>query len=125
MLTRSSASATLVLAQYQKIADVTGSMLGAARQGDWDQVLAFNQQYSQAVDILRGYDEAVISMTAQERATKRDLLVRILEHDAVTRELLSPQLAWLNSLLGQLKRQKSLLRAYGQVGLGDVQVPRP
>ena len=47
------------------------------------------------------------------RAMKYDLLVRILENDALTRDLAIPQLARLGELLGRMKRQQTLLSAYG------------
>ncbi|PND34977.1 flagellar protein FliT, partial [Achromobacter pulmonis] len=46
-------------------------------------------------------------------AIKYDLLVRILENDAQTRDLALPQLARLGELLGRMKRQQTLLSAYG------------
>jgi len=113
MFTRSASPAAIMLAQYEKIARITESMMEAARQDDWDRVIEFSQQYGKAVETLPHYDDTAIVLTEQERTVKRDLLIRILEHDAMTRELISPQLVWLGSLLGRLKRQQSLLHAYG------------
>jgi len=101
-----------MLVQYEKIADLTQSMVQAAHQDDWDQVVELSRQYSKAVETLQYGDASDSVMTEQERAAKRDLLMRILENDAVTRELAAPQLAWLGSRLGQLKRQQSLQHAY-------------
>jgi len=116
MLPRSASSSATMLAQYEQIAEITGSMMEAARQDDWNRVIEFGQQYGKAVETLPHYDTAIV-LTDQERAAKRDLLIRILEYDAITRDLISPQLAWLGSLLGQLKRQRSLLHAYGGSGV--------
>ncbi|MPT37808.1 MAG: flagellar protein FliT [Achromobacter sp.] len=57
--------------------------------------------------------EAVAPLDEAARAMKYDLLVRILENDALTRDLAIPQLARLGELLGRMKRQQTLLSAYG------------
>lgn len=102
-----------MLVQYEKIASITGSMMEAARRDDWGTALELGQQYCEAVEALRHDDGQPVLLTPQQRTAKRDLLVRILEHDAVTRDLAVPQLARLSTLLGRLKRQQSLLHTYG------------
>jgi len=113
MPTRLASPAAIMLAQYEKIVEITGCMMAAAREDKWNEVIDLGQQYGHAVETLPHYDASAIVLTDQERAAKRDLLIRILEHDAMTRELISPQLVWLSALLGRLKRQRSLLHAYG------------
>lgn len=101
-----------ILQQYEKIAAVTDSMLGAARQDDWALVLQLGQQYCELTEEIRQIDTRP-TMNESEHAQKHDFLVRILENDALTRDLAVPQLARLGDLLGRMKRQQSLITAYG------------
>lgn len=101
-----------ILEHYQDIAETTGDMVAAAKAGDWNTVMAFGQQYCEQVERLRAAEPGV-PLDEAGRAIKYDLLVRILENDALTRDLAMPQLARLGELLGRMKRQQSLLSAYG------------
>ncbi|KOF52453.1 MULTISPECIES: flagellar protein FliT [unclassified Achromobacter] len=103
---------TPILEYYQEIAYITGEMLSAARAGDWDAAMAHGQQYCELVERLR-LTEPAAPLDEAGRAMKYDLLVRILENDALTRNLAIPQLARLGELLGRMKRQQSLLSTYG------------
>ncbi len=102
-----------ILEQYQEIALSTSEMLTAARAGDWDTALMHGQLYCEQVERLR-HAEPVNPLDDAGRSMKYDLLVRILENDAMTRDLALPQLARLGELLGRMKRQQTLLSAYGQ-----------
>lgn len=104
--------APAILQQYGKIADVTDAMLAAAREDDWAIVLQLGQQYCELTEEIRQLDTRP-AMNESERAQKHDYLVRILENDALTRDLAVPQLARLGDLLGRMKRQQSLIDAYG------------
>jgi flagellar protein FliT len=101
-----------VLDIYQQIATVTEIMLASARIGNWGSVLKHGQRYSALVEQLR-LKESSVPLDDVGRATKYDLLVRILNNDARTRELAFPQLARLGELLSRMKRQESLLHNYG------------
>ena len=101
-----------ILENYQEIASITGEMLNAAKAGDWDLAMVHGQQYCERVELLRQTEQKA-PLDDAARAMKYDLLVRILENDALTRELALPQLARLGELLGRMKRQQTLLSAYG------------
>ena len=102
------------LLPYKKIADITRAMMEAARAQNWDDAVEFGYQYCDAVEALRKHDHATSHpLNESERMIKRDLLIRILENDAATRQFATPQLARLGTLLGRLKRQQSLLQTYG------------
>ena len=101
-----------ILEHYQEIAFITGEMLTAAKAGDWDLAMVHGQQYCERVELLRQTEQKV-PLDDAGRAMKYDLLVRILENDALTRDLAIPQLARLGDLLGRMKRQQTLLSAYG------------
>ncbi|KAG0761509.1 hypothetical protein G6F22_018866 [Rhizopus arrhizus] len=75
-------------------------MLTAAQAGDWDAAMVHGQQYCEQVERLR-MTERTVPLDDAARAMKYDLLVRILENDALTRDLALPQLARLGELLGR------------------------
>ncbi|OZI75614.1 flagellar protein FliT [Bordetella genomosp. 2] len=101
-----------VLDIYREIANLTDQMHAAARAGDWSTVLNCGQRYCELVERLRIVDP-VTPLDHAGREAKYDLLVRILDNDAATRDLAIPQMARLSDLLGRMKRQQSLLSAYG------------
>ena len=101
-----------VLDIYREIATLTDEMLAAARAGDWGVVLARGQRYCESVAQMRRRDPGT-PLDHAGREAKYELLVRILENDAATRDLAVPQMARLSDLLGRMKRQQSLLSAYG------------
>ena len=108
-----------ILEHYQEIA-VTGEMLTAAQAGDWDTAMVHGQQYCE-LERLR-HSEPSMPLDDAGRAMKYDQLVRILENDALTRDLAIPQLARLGELLGRMKRQQTLLSAYGYQAPGNMSV---
>lgn len=93
---------------YQAIADLTGRMLSEARANRWDAVIELGEQYHQAVEMLRELDE----LSVEDREARRELLTRILDDDANIRRLAMPELERLSGLLGNMKRQHRVLRAY-------------
>ena len=99
-----------ILEQYQEIALSTREMLTADQA--CDTALMHGQLYCEQVERLR-HAEPVNPLDEAGRSMKYDLLVRILENDAMTRDLALPQLARLGELLGRMKRQQTLLSAYG------------
>ncbi|NYT86231.1 flagellar protein FliT [Pollutimonas harenae] len=102
----SPSSATL--RQYESIAALTSRMLEQARAGTWDEVLALGSQYQAAVEALRDMNP----LSKDEQLAQRDLLVRILDDDANIRRLASPELSRLGKLLGDIRRQHTVLQAY-------------
>jgi len=96
------------LRQYEVIAGLSSRMLEHARAGLWDEVLILSSQYQAAVETLRGMNP----LAEGERVAQRDLLVRILDDDANIRLLASPELNRLGKLLGDIRRQHTVLQAY-------------
>lgn len=97
-----------ILRQYEVIAAITQRMLAAARANQWDDVVTLGEEYQLAVECLRNIDP----LTSEDRLARRDLLARILADDAAIRNLAAPELSRLGVLLGNMKRQHSVLQAY-------------
>ncbi len=97
-----------ILRQYELIADIASHMLELAQANDWEAVVVLSHQYQEAVDNLR----ALQPLTSADRLARRELLTRILDHDARIRSLASPELERLGTLLGATKRRQSVLETY-------------
>ncbi|MDS1141145.1 flagellar protein FliT [Pusillimonas sp. SM2304] len=97
-----------ILRQYEIIAGISSRMLAAARANQWDDVVTLGEEYQAAVESLRGMKD----LNNKDRLARRELLVKILEDDAHIRTLAAPELARLGVLLGNMKRQQSVLQAY-------------
>lgn len=107
----SSQTSSYLIGCYQQIAAVTSDMLVAARKGDWENVLGYGQRYCELVETLKTIQHPE-TLNEATRSEKYELLVKILENDANTRDLVVPQLARLGDLLGRMKRQQNLLTTY-------------
>lgn len=97
-----------ILRQYEAIAGITRRMLNEARANNWDQVVMLGGEYQQAVEALRGSN----TLTTEDRQARLALLTQILDDDAHIRHLAAPELSRLGALLGDMKRQHTVLQAY-------------
>ncbi len=97
-----------ILRQYEAIAGITRRMLVEARANNWDQVVMLGRDYQQAVEALRGID----TLSTEDRQARLALLTQILDDDARIRHLAAPELTRLGALLGDMKRQHTVLQAY-------------
>lgn len=103
-----SSTSSAILHQYEVIADLSHRMLDQARHKRWGQVIALSQEYLQAVELLKEINE----LNDADRHARRHLLTQILEDDAEIRLLAEPELRRLGHLLGDMKRQQSVVSAY-------------
>ena len=97
-----------ILRQYEVIAGISNRMLNEARANHWDEVVILGEQYQAAVESLRSLNQ----LSDEDRAARRDLLTRILDDGANIRMLAAPELNRLGVLLGNMKRQHTVLQAY-------------
>lgn len=98
---------------YEQIAPLSGRMLELARDGDWNGLVQLGEQLRQQVDRLREI-HVEAPLEPSQLARKHDLLSQILADDAAIRDIVTPQLAKLSVLLGNMHRQQHLNHAYGQ-----------
>ncbi len=94
---------------YEHLAELSGKMLELAQNHDWAGVVSLSQQYREAVEALR----SVSGPDIVDPEARHALLTKILNDDALLRELAMPELARLGNIMGKLKRQQSLHQAYG------------
>ena len=98
--------------RYETIAHLSDNMLKAARQDDWDRVIALQQHYSTLVDTLRPV-LGRFSFDASQRARLEALLRRILSDEEEVRERVTPRLARLSALIASNQQSLALRKTYG------------
>lgn len=99
---------SIVLHQYQQIAEISGKMLRLAQANDWDSVVELSRQYYDAVEQLR----PLTPLANDDKLARKSLLTKILDDDARIRNLAAPEMARLGAMLGAMKRHQSVLEAY-------------
>lgn len=97
-----------VLPYYQEIAALSGQMRVKAEAREWGDLHDFYTRYRQAVERL----DALPPLDDHQKDARRTLLLQILDDDARIRALLAPELERLGHLLGNAKRERSVLDAY-------------
>lgn len=109
------------IALYESAADITGKMLAAARNSDWEGLCTLESDRASRVRMLESVESAASAENAKNgvlstdatRLRKRTLIEQMLADDREIRHLTESWMAQLSSLLnrGRVKRQLSI--AYG------------
>lgn len=101
---RSSGAGRANIDLYEKMVETSARMLEAARDGDWDRLLALQGQCRNVVDALEpgvpasAAPEAPLPRLLRER--KVDLIKRLLAHDAAIRSHTEPWRSAVDQFLG-------------------------
>jgi len=90
---------------YETMCDVSMRMADAARANDWDRLTALEKDISCLRDSLAACDPLVASVTlsAEERACKVQLIQRILAEDAEVRTYTEPWMNRVRKYLGAIE----------------------
>jgi len=99
-----------LLGCYEKIGEMSALMVEAARREDWDALDEAEQACQLLIERLRavGADPA-ITLDAEGRRQRLEIMRRILANDARIREIREPWLADLDSVLSGGRRDPSKL----------------
>jgi len=103
-----------VVNTYARMADLTERMLAAAREGDWDQLVALEQQVATQARRLQ-QDEPREPLQGELRDRKVELIRRMLIADREIRDLTMPWMAKLSALISSTGTERRLVNAYGSV----------
>ncbi|MDA8129111.1 MAG: flagellar protein FliT [Betaproteobacteria bacterium] len=103
-----------VLATYESLSELTGTMLDAARQGEWDHLAALEQCCRKHVGTLM--QAPPVKMNDKDERTKVAIIRAILENDARIRALTEPRLHELQQRLHMLRAGRHGMEAYGAQG---------
>lgn len=97
---------------YETIANLTNQMLLAAKLQDWDLLLELESSCAEQVEKLKSLkNESPLSSDNHDH--KVASIKRILSDDRQIRDLVSPRMAKLSSLINSTQTGKKVTRAYG------------
>lgn len=101
---------TEMLDTYEALSELTGTMLIAARRGEWDELTALEQHCSVHVDKLKL--AGPIPLSESEQRAKVAIIRTILQNDARIRALAEPRLHELQERIGLARNGQAGARAY-------------
>lgn len=100
------------IARYESVVDITGQMLAAARNSDWEALGILEADCASQVRRLENAELGVL-LTDAMRLRKCTLIEKILADDREIRHLTEAWMAQLSSLLSQASARRQLSMAYG------------
>jgi flagellar protein FliT len=98
---------------YETVAELTKKMLLAAQQQDWDALAELETDCALQVATLK-QNESILPLPSDVRARKLASIKSILADDREIRNIVSPWMVRLNSLMNSLHMENKLTRAYSQ-----------
>ncbi|HEU4372953.1 MAG TPA: flagellar protein FliT [Telluria sp.] len=101
-----------VINLYETVSDLTGQMLAAAQSRDWENLAALESHCAGHIQCLKD-GESIVALTGDTRARKVAIIHQILAHDREIRNLTTPWMAELASLINSTGAQRKLSAAYG------------
>ncbi|MCT4702185.1 flagella biosynthesis regulatory protein FliT [Enterobacteriaceae bacterium H20N1] len=107
---------------YQQLLEQSKVMLRNAREGLWDELIASEMDYVNAVHELTQLMRDIKPST-QLQEQLRPMLRTILSNESEVKRLLQARMDELAKLVGQSSIQQSVLSAYGKQG-GQILAPR-
>jgi flagellar protein FliT len=99
-----------ILTTYESLSELTGSMLNAARQGDWDDLAVLEQRCQAYVGSLMQTER--VRLNENEQRTKIAIIRTILQNDAQIRALAEPRLHELQQSLSLSRAGQRSVKAY-------------
>jgi flagellar protein FliT len=99
-----------MLTAYESLSDLTGTMLNAARRGEWDDLAILEQRCQVYVGSLMQAPKTPLS--ANEMRAKVSIIRAILQNDAQIRALAEPRLHDLQQRLNATRNAHRSLNAY-------------
>jgi flagellar protein FliT len=101
-----------IIACYEEMALISGQMLAAARNSEWDHVIDAEKRCAALVTELKTLGDLNPS-DPKLRDQKRALIRTILVHDAGIRDLAEPRVRQLELKLNGSRNARKLALAYG------------
>jgi flagellar protein FliT len=104
--------AAQVIARYESLAVLTARMREAAAQGEWDALIALEQERGRLVEAIKPLDAATtLDEAARER--KNALIAEVLAHDAEIRTVVGAWMSQLQTSMQSSAQELRLLKKYG------------
>ena len=102
-----------LISTYERILEVTGLMLAAARQSDWDRLTVLERSCRVEVERLIALGDGQLQLPEPLRKRKTQIIRSVLADDAEIRRITQPGMAQLEQLIGHLGNQRKLAKSYG------------
>jgi flagellar protein FliT len=102
----------MVIGIYESMSELTGQMLSAARSRDWETLVELESRCAGHVRTLQE-SEGPVPLDGASRNRKISLIHKILADDRAIRDLTSPWMVELSSLISSTGNQRKLRQAYG------------
>lgn len=99
------------LSLYEEMTVISGQMLRAASEGEWDLLTELERECASRIDRLRQNETVVVQ--AEQRSRKVAAIRTILANDRQIRDLTQPWMAKLSALVGNTSTERRVARAYG------------
>lgn len=100
-----------VITLYETVAIITGQMLTAAREGDWNRLIALESRCSSHINVLKS-GESATPLTGMVRDQKVRIIHKILADDREIRNITEPWMAHLAGLIKSTGTERKLNQAY-------------
>jgi len=100
-----------MLSTYESLSELTGTMLNAAREGEWDHLAALEQRCQGYVGSLM--QAAPVPLSENEQRAKVSIIRAILQNDAKIRAFTEPRLHELQQRLSSTRTGQRSVAAYG------------
>jgi flagellar protein FliT len=108
--------------RYQQLLEQSKVMLNNARKGMWDELIASEMDYVNAVhELTQLMSDIKLSILMQEQLSP--ILRAILDNESEIKRLLQIRMDELAKLVGQSSIQQSVLTTYGKQG-GQILAPQ-
>lgn len=112
-----------IIKTYEDILSVTGQMLEAARNNDWDALVERETECRKLVEQLmtakaEAETETNAELEPEARKRKVEIIRKVLADDAEIRNLTEPWLARLQHLMTSAGHERRLHAAYGSGSAG-------
>lgn len=98
---------------YETVAGITKQMLHAAKQQNWDELAVLEASCADLIAKLK-VEEDALPLAGDVRARKLASIKSILANDREIRNIVSPWMVRLNSLMSSLHMEGKLTRTYTQ-----------
>ncbi|MDP3088715.1 MAG: flagellar protein FliT [Methylotenera sp.] len=98
---------------YETVAQLTNQMLAAAKQQDWDKLAELEMRCAEHVENLKKIED-LLPLPTDARERKIASIKSILADDREIRNLVSPWMVRLNTLINSYHTESKLTRAYLQ-----------
>ena len=100
-----------ILAIYEDMSRITGRMVKAARDENWEQLVTLERECGARFQALLASEDGQ-PRNGEYQRRKSALIRRVLDDDAQIRDIVDPWLARIRTLLGNTHQQKRLSQVY-------------